>query len=157
MTARQPEPDGEGFAELWPTPFLRRRLPGHEAANQALLALIEELEARNRDLTTDYRETNLLGLDDPAARWLKDCANKTAIDYLKRVGLAYPVNWRLQGWANVNRRGDYHDPGAALKAALRRGVQAHRHTLPSSRWAGQRLCGRRPFGALWLWIHPGGS
>jgi uncharacterized protein (TIGR02466 family) len=110
MTTGHPDSDGNGFTELWPTLILRRRLPGHEAANQALLAVIEDLEAGNRDLTTDYRQTNLLGLEHPATGWLKDCVNKTAIDYLKRVGLAYPVDWRLQGWANVNRRGDYHDP-----------------------------------------------
>jgi uncharacterized protein (TIGR02466 family) len=110
MTGTHREPDGDGFIRLWPTLFLRRRLPGHEAANQALLKLVEELEARNRDLTTDYRQANLLALEHPAAGWLKDCVNKTAIDYLKRVGLDYPVKWRVQGWANVNRRGDYHDP-----------------------------------------------
>ncbi len=55
MTASHPERDGDGFTQLWPTLFLRRQLPGHEAANQALLQLIEGLETQNRDLTTDYR------------------------------------------------------------------------------------------------------
>jgi len=110
MTGSHPEPDGDGFTQLWPTLFLRRRLPGHAAANEALLQLIEELETQNRDLTTDYRETNILAHEHQAAGWLKDCVNKTAIDYLRRVGIAYPVNWSLQGWANVNRIGDYHDP-----------------------------------------------
>jgi uncharacterized protein (TIGR02466 family) len=110
MTGSDPETDGDGFTQLWPTLFLRRRLPGHEAANEALLQLIEELETQNRDLTTDYRDSNILAREHPAAGWLKDCVNKTAIDYLRRVGIAYPVNWSLQGWANVNRIGDYHDP-----------------------------------------------
>jgi hypothetical protein len=103
-------PERDGFTQLWPTLFLRRHLPGHEAANQALLQLIEDLEAQNRDLTTDYRDSNILALEHQAAGWLKDCVNKTAIDYLRRVGLEYPVNWTLQGWANVNRRRDYHHP-----------------------------------------------
>jgi hypothetical protein len=45
-----------------------------------------------------------------AAARLRDCINRTGIDYLKHAGLDYQVNWGLQGWANVNRRGDYHDP-----------------------------------------------
>ncbi len=110
MSTEERTPDAEGFTSLWPTLFLKRRLPGHEAVNQALLKAIEDLEAQNKGLTTDYRDINFLGLDHPAAEWLRDCANKTAIDYLKRIGMTYPINWTLQGWANVNRFGDYHDP-----------------------------------------------
>jgi uncharacterized protein (TIGR02466 family) len=110
MSAKPTDPDDEGFLSLWPTQFLRRRLPGHAAANEALLGLIEGLEAEARDLTTDYRARNLLALEHPAAAWLRDCVNVTAVDYLRRVGMGYAVNWTLQGWANVNRFGDYHDP-----------------------------------------------
>ena len=55
-----PEPDQEGFHQLWPTPLLRRRIPGHESANQELLRVIRAEEARRADLTTDYRGGNLL-------------------------------------------------------------------------------------------------
>ncbi len=110
MSAKHPEPDGEGFLALWPTLFLKRRLPGHETANEEFLRLVEGLEEDNRDLTTDYRDQNIFILDHPAATWLKDCINITVIDYLRRVGMNYPINWSLQGWANVNRFGDYHDP-----------------------------------------------
>ncbi|MGF1610569.1 MAG: 2OG-Fe(II) oxygenase family protein [Kiloniellales bacterium] len=103
------EPDGQGFVSLWPTLMLQRRLPGHEAANQALARLIGEIEARHADLTTDYLSGNLLAGDHPAVAWLRDCINKTVIDYLRRCGMDYAVNWTLQGWANVNRSGDYHD------------------------------------------------
>ncbi len=102
--------DAEGFYDLWPTTLLRRSLPGHAAANAELLRLIAAMEAEKADLTTDYRSGNLLTVDNPAIAWLRDCINKTVIDYLKRAGLDYAVNWSLQGWANVNRRGDYHDP-----------------------------------------------
>lgn len=105
-----PEPDGGGFLDLWPTTLLRRSLPGHDVANAELARLILAMEADKRDLTTDYRAGNLLTLENPAVAWLRDCINKTVIDYLKRAGLDYAVNWHLQGWANVNRRGDYHDP-----------------------------------------------
>ena len=58
-------PDSGGFRSLWPTVLLERELPGHEAANLALLALIEELERDNADLTTDY-----LGGNPSAAKLL---------------------------------------------------------------------------------------
>lgn len=102
-------PDAEGFLSLWPTLLLQRRLPGHEAANAVLARLVEAEEAGRTDLTTDYRADNLLARDHPAIGWLRDCVNKTAIDYLRRCGLDYALQWTLQGWANVNRFGDYHD------------------------------------------------
>ena len=103
------EADSDGFLQLWPTTLLQRTLPGHEAANRALAALIEELESANRDLTTDYLRDNLLTHEHPAIDWLRECINKTAVDYLQRQGLDYPVDWSLHGWANINRLGDYHD------------------------------------------------
>jgi len=103
------QPDAEGFLALWPTLFLQRQLPGHEAANRVLQGLIESEDAKHTDLTTDYRAENLLARDHPAIAWLRDCVNKTAIDYLKRCGLDYALEWTLQGWASINRFGDYHD------------------------------------------------
>ncbi|MDH3474250.1 MAG: 2OG-Fe(II) oxygenase family protein [Rhodospirillales bacterium] len=99
----------DGFRRLWPTIIVERSLPGHEAANTALLQVIEELEAANRDLTTDYLGGNFLALENPAAQWLRDCVNKTVVDYFKHLGMDYALNWSLQGWANINRLGDYHD------------------------------------------------
>ena len=104
-----PSPDSEGFLDLWPTTLLQRILPGHEQANPALVAVIEALENRNRDLTTDYLSGNLLAEEHPALQWLKQCVNKTAVDYLQRQGLDYAIDWSLHGWANINRLGDYHD------------------------------------------------
>ena len=98
-----------GFRALWPTLMLERQLPGHAAANPVLRQVIEQLEQRNRDLTTDYLADNLFTRDHPAVQWLKDCVNKTVIDYLREAGLDYPINWSLQAWANINRQGDYHD------------------------------------------------
>lgn len=104
-----PTADKNGFLQLWPTTLLQRFLPGHEQANRALSALIEHLEAGNEDLTTDYLSDNLMSNEHPAMQWLKECVNKTVIDYLHRQGLDYSVNWSLHGWANINRFGDYHD------------------------------------------------
>ena len=109
MTAA-PIPDQDGFHQLWPTPLLKRRIPGHEAANAELLQVIRAEEAKRSDLTTDYRGGNLLTLEHPVCHWLKACINKTVIDYLRHCGLNYQVDWSLQAWPNVNRLGDYHDP-----------------------------------------------
>jgi len=102
--------DSEGFLQLWPTLFMKRRLPSSEAANQELRRLILEQDAARDDMTTDYLAENFLVIDNPAVEWLRSCINRSVIDYLKRCGLTYQVDWTLQGWANVNRLGDYHDP-----------------------------------------------
>jgi len=102
--------DSEGFLQLWPTLFMHRRLPGNEAANLELCRFILEQDEARENMTTDYLAENFLVVDNPAVEWLRNCVNRSAIDYLKRCGLAYQVDWTLQGWANVNRLGDYHDP-----------------------------------------------
>ena len=89
---------------------MRRRLPGGEAANQELRRFILEQDAAREDMTTEYLTENLLVVDNPAIEWLRTCVNRSVIDYLKRCGMTYQVDWTLQGWANVNRLGDYHDP-----------------------------------------------
>lgn len=99
----------EGIVELWPTIFVQRRLEGHEDPDRDLLDLIVAMERGNRDLTTDYRETDLFNLDRPGVNWLREQVNQTVIGYFRHLGIAYPINWTIQGWANLNRFGDYHD------------------------------------------------
>jgi uncharacterized protein (TIGR02466 family) len=103
-------PEQDGFHLLWPLLFLQRTLPGHERANREFEHLILEREAANRNLTTDYLEESLFGIKNPAIDWLRQCIHKSTLDYCGRAGVDYPIDWSLQGWANVNRLGDYHDP-----------------------------------------------
>lgn len=104
------EPGAEdGILPLWPTLFVRRRLPGHEDPDRALVKLSRDLEKDNRDLTTDYRAPDLFNMDRPAVNWLRTQLNQTVIDYLGALGIDYPVNWTIHGWININRFGDYHD------------------------------------------------
>jgi uncharacterized protein (TIGR02466 family) len=111
QSAEPPNPfDADGVAELWPTRLMKRTLPGAEAANKELLRLILEADKSHADMTADYLAGNFLTQRNPAVDWLRQCINKTVIDYLKAGGLSYQVDWTLQGWANVNRLGDYHDP-----------------------------------------------
>lgn len=102
--------DENGFRLLWPVLFLERTLPGHEYANLELERLVLERETENQSLTTEYLGENLLALENPAIDWLRQCAHKSAIDYCRRAGMDYPIDWSLQAWASVNRLGDYHDP-----------------------------------------------
>ncbi|OED37716.1 hypothetical protein AB833_22505 [Chromatiales bacterium (ex Bugula neritina AB1)] len=98
-----------GVIELWPTRLMQRVLPDADKANSVLSGLIIELDAETRNLTTDYRSSDILQLEHPAVRWLKQCINKTVIDYLHAQNQRYEISWQLQGWANINRFGDYHD------------------------------------------------
>lgn len=109
---------GTRILDLWPTKFVERRLPDFEEPNQALIKLVRELEKQNKNLTTDYLAPDLLNLDHPGVNWLRAEINETVIEYLRSLGIAYPINWTIQGWPNVNRLGDYHDahnhPGSYL-------------------------------------------
>jgi uncharacterized protein (TIGR02466 family) len=102
--------DPDGFLQLWPVLFLQRALPSAERANLELERLIAAREAERPDQTTAYRDANLFAAKSAAVDWLRQCIHKTASDYCRRAGMQYPIDWTLQGWANVNRLGDYHDP-----------------------------------------------
>ncbi len=103
------KPDKDGFSQLWPTTFLQKKIDKAEAANQALLALITQAESSSSDMTVNYQAENLLSGSDPVIEWLKQCVNTSVANYLKHLGIGYNIEWSLQGWANVNRRGDYHN------------------------------------------------
>jgi len=126
--------DPQGFTQLWPTTLLTRILPGHDAANRVLKAYIEKLEQQHeRDLTTDYLGGNLLEHDQPALKWLKECIDRSAYEYLRHQGVDYPTHWTLQAWANVNHQGDYHGlhnhPHAYLSGTYYVSVPAQTETL----------------------------
>jgi uncharacterized protein (TIGR02466 family) len=96
--------------DLWPTKIVREQVDDAETYNPDLLKLIREWDRNKKNLTTDYRDNNPFNIDTPATNWLRGVVNQTTIDYLKAIGINYPVNWQIHGWANVNRNGDYHDP-----------------------------------------------
>ncbi len=101
--------DNDGFIDLWPTTLLRRQLDNTGAANKALLECIAKLDQAHQDMTVDYAAENLFSQTDPAVQWLKQCINKTVTDYFKRLAITYDIEWSIQGWANINRFGDYHN------------------------------------------------
>lgn len=40
---------------------------------------------------------------------MRQCIDKAIDDYSKNSGINYELNWELQGWGNVNMKGDYHN------------------------------------------------
>jgi uncharacterized protein (TIGR02466 family) len=104
-----PQSDKPHVLRLWPTLILRHRLPGAEAANPVLARVIEEMEAKDAQLTTNYLDISLFASDHPAVGWLRECINRAVIDYTRETAIDYELKWSIQGWANVNRFGDYHN------------------------------------------------
>ncbi|MFN0264765.1 TIGR02466 family protein [Tepidamorphus sp. 3E244] len=97
------------FRQMWPTTFMQVQLPGAEGANAALIELIEEMDDKASDLTTDYLAGNFFKHEHPAANWLKQCTDRAIRDYAKESGIDYELDYSVQAWPNVNRFGDYHN------------------------------------------------
>ena len=105
-----PPPEGQPeFRDLWPTQFMRIKLPGAEMANPVLAGVIMERNAEAEDMTVDYTADNLFTMEHPAVQWLRQCCDRAILDYATRAGIDYELDWTLQGWGNVNFRGDYHN------------------------------------------------
>ncbi len=98
-----------GMVDLWPTKVLRRRLENFEEPNRQLLKLIREMEKEHKNLSANYREYNLLNIDEPGPNWLRAAVNDTVVQYLKAIEIDYSVDWQMHAWANIHRNGDYHD------------------------------------------------
>jgi uncharacterized protein (TIGR02466 family) len=97
------------FLELWPTTLLVDRLPGAENANVLLVKMIEDMDAQAADMTADYLAGNFFEIDHPVVEWLRDCVNRSTIQYAQNAGIGYEMSWHVQAWPNVNRFGDYHN------------------------------------------------
>jgi uncharacterized protein (TIGR02466 family) len=98
------------IVKLWPTLLTRCHLPGHEQHNAQLIELIERLDSEADQMTAYYREMDFFALQHPSVTWLRDSLDAAIQAYLDDVGVTYAVRWNLRGWANINRRGDYHSP-----------------------------------------------
>ena len=94
----------DGFVSLWPTKLLKRTLPDAQAANQELARLIEELDSKHRDLTTDYRSDDLFTNEHLAAVWLRDCVNVTVSDCEPALTSSGTVKVQLSVWAAARPR-----------------------------------------------------
>lgn len=97
------------FKALWPTHLMSIELPGAAEANPVLAELIERMDSARADMTTDYLGDDFLAHKHPAVGWLGSCIERAVADYARGTGVDYPLDFRVQAWANVNRFGDYHD------------------------------------------------
>ena len=96
---------------LWPTVLIRRTFSGCEEPNRALIALVEEADRENDQLTASHwQNAELLNVDDDGIRWLRKGIDETIRAYLDEVGMNYGIGWKTNAWANINRLGDYHAP-----------------------------------------------
>ena len=98
------------ISDVWPTGLIKRRLPAHEQPNRELIALIDELERENPNLTTDFNSGRFRSEKRPALEWLLSHVNRSLTEYFKQLGMDYPIAWDIASWPNVNRFGDYHSP-----------------------------------------------
>ena len=60
-------------------------------------------------MTENYIAQNILNMDHPVMFWLKQCIDKAIFDYAQKSGISYELRWSIQGWGNVNMKGDYHN------------------------------------------------
>lgn len=134
MSTNESSPDRPQIRALWPTLFLSHRLPGHEQANGPLLELINALEKDRPDLTTSYLDDNLFAHSHPVLYWLEACIRRCVADYAGATGMDYELDFHVQGWANINRFGDYHNlhnhPYAWLSGTYYVQVPQARRDLP---------------------------
>jgi uncharacterized protein (TIGR02466 family) len=98
------------FVNLWPTLIASAMLDGQEQHTPGLVTLIERMDAEAEQMTSRYQAIDILALDDEHIRWLRSGIDDVIHTYLRAVGVDYGVQWKARGWANVNRRGDYHSP-----------------------------------------------
>jgi len=97
------------FLNLWPTQFMEMSLPGHENANSVIADIVLSNNASQENMTENYISQNILEMDHPAMFWLKQCIDRAVYDYAQQSGVNYELNWSIQGWGNVNMKGDYHN------------------------------------------------
>ena len=101
--------NNKNFLLLWPTVFMRDQIPLDPRINDMLRKELLRLDGERESMTTAYRDENLLSSEHPAISWLRDCIHHAVIRYIKNSAIDYALDWHLQGWANINRFGDYHN------------------------------------------------
>lgn len=106
----KPDQWSERFSHLWPTQIVERHLPGAIQHNPVIASIIHALDSNADNMTTDYQGAGFLNRPEPSIAWLRSEIADTVFGYLNHCGIKYPVKWDVQGWANVNRLGDYHAP-----------------------------------------------
>ena len=97
------------FERLWPTLLMTLALPGADQANAVLAPMLLAEDTGTEDLTVRYLDQDIFGQSHPAIGWLRQCCHKAVLDYAAELNMSYRPEFDIQGWANINRRGDYHN------------------------------------------------
>ena len=97
------------FHQLWPTQLMELTLPGHEIANPVLADFVLQANVSRDDMTAQYLNDNIFMIDHPAVQWLNQCCHQAILDYTRNLGIDYDLDFAIQGWPNVNMKGDYHN------------------------------------------------
>ncbi len=93
--------------KLWPSMFLEKDLPGHEAPTQRLITLAES-----------HPEDGVFAIDDPGVQWLKSQVAHGVAAYLREMGNVSAPQWGASARFETQNFGDYralaNQPGADL-------------------------------------------
>ena len=85
----------EGLIPVWPTIFIQRLIPEHEAPTAPLIGFVLEIDRKTVSLTTQHRN-DLFTSGHRAAQWLHQWTNQSLEDYFKWLGGAYRVEGAVQ-------------------------------------------------------------
>ncbi len=93
--------------KLWPSMFLEKDLPGHEAPTQRLITLAES-----------HPEDGVFAIDDPGIQWLKSQVAHGVAAYLRETENVSAPRWGASARFETQDFGDYRPlanrPGADL-------------------------------------------
>ncbi|MFQ5783981.1 MAG: TIGR02466 family protein [Alphaproteobacteria bacterium] len=111
-------PLGEHTMMLFATPIVTYVWPDSDALNQALKDLILAAEKKEPGIAQSnvggwHSENGFFGRDADCVRTLQDRVRRVAVEMTRtaiaRPGRRFRAQYRVDGWANVMRSGNYHN------------------------------------------------
>lgn len=111
------------------TPLVTFPWPDSEDLNRELKAVILDAEKKSRGIVKSnmggwHSELGIFSWKEPCIETLRDRVYNAASEFTRnsiiRPKAKFTVNYRLDGWANIVRSGDYHSP----------------HNHPNNLWSG---------------------
>lgn len=116
-------------AMVFATPLVTYPWPDSEQLNQELAAVILANEKQSGGIVKSnvggwHSEMGLFSWDAPCIKTLQNRVHKAAVEFTRRMIVrpkaSFRARYRIDGWANVVRSGDYHSP----------------HNHPNNLWSG---------------------
>lgn len=116
-------------AMTFATPLVTHPWPDSEQLNQELKAVILDNEKKSGGIVKSniggwHSELGIFSWDEPCIKTLHERVRRAAIECTRnmivRRNVKFRVRYRIDGWANVVRSGDYHSP----------------HNHPNNLWSG---------------------